>query len=66
MKIIIIVELPDDRAQNLFQHIRNFDVTNPGCTFQMLAEAPNKSVEEIAKMLDVQPPLQMKKEMPRS
>jgi hypothetical protein len=56
MKIIIIVELPDDRAQDLFQHLRNFDVTNPGCTFHMLADAPNKSTEEIAKMLNIDPP----------
>jgi hypothetical protein len=61
MKIIIVVELPDERAQDLFQHLRNFDVTNPGCKFHMLADAPDKTAEEIAEILNVQPPLVQKR-----
>jgi hypothetical protein len=56
MKIIIIAEVPDDRTQDLFHHLHNFDITNPGCKFRMLADAPNKSAEEIAKMLNIEPP----------
>jgi hypothetical protein len=63
MKIIVTVELPDERVHDFFQHLRNFDTANPGCKFMMIANAPNKTVEEIAKILDVQPPLQMKKEI---
>ena len=63
MRIIVVVEIPDNRVQDLCQHLRNFDVTNPGCKFNIFAHAPNKSVEEIARDLDIDPPLQFKREL---
>jgi hypothetical protein len=63
IKIVVIAQVPDDKAQALCQHIRDFDVRVPGCTFNVFAEAPDKSVEEIADVLNVKPPLAHKKVM---
>ena len=60
MKILVIAEIPDDKAQMFFQHIRDFDVAHPGCKFQAIANAPDRSIEELKEMLDIQPPLQQK------
>jgi len=60
MKIAIIAEIPDGVAKDLMQHIRNFNAANPGCKFSMIANAPNMTKEQAAKILDVEPPLQKK------
>lgn len=63
IKIVVIAEVPDDRGGEWCQHVRNFDVRVSGCKFNMFAVAPDKTVNEIAEMLNVQPPLQHKKEI---
>jgi hypothetical protein len=57
----MIAEVPDDLGNAWCQHVRDFDIKNPGCHFSMFAEAPDKSVEELSQMLNVQPPLQHRK-----
>jgi hypothetical protein len=59
MKLFIIAEVDDELGGPLCQHIRDFDMRFPDrCRFNMFAVAPNKSVEEIAHMLNIKPPLQ--------
>ena len=61
MKIVTIVEIPDELAQEWFQHIRDFDIRHAGkCQFTALAHSPDKSTEEMSEMLNVKPPLQHK------
>jgi hypothetical protein len=57
IKVIIIAEAPDGLVKSLMQHIRNFDIANPGCKFQMMVNAPGKSTVDITQMLEIQPPL---------
>ena len=61
IKIVVIAEVPDDRSNDWCQHIRDFDVRVPGCKFNIFALAPDKSVDELSKMLNIKPPLQHKK-----
>jgi len=57
IKIVVIAEVPDELFKSLMQHIRNFDIANPGCKFQMIVNAPDKSTMDITQMLEIQPPL---------
>ena len=61
IKIVVIAEVPDDRGNEWCQHVRDFDVRVRGCTFNMFALAPDKTVDELSEMLNVKPPLQHKK-----
>jgi hypothetical protein len=61
IKIVVIVEVPDEQGQAWFQHVRDFDVRVSGCKFNMFAVAPDKTVGELSEMLNVQPPLAHKK-----
>jgi len=61
MKIAIIAEVPDGIAKDLMQHLRNFDIVNPGCKFSIIANAPDKTKKEMTELLNIQPPLAHKK-----
>ena len=61
IKIVVIAEVPDDRGNDWCQHICDFDIRFPGCKFNIFALAPDKSVDELSKMLNIKPPLQHKK-----
>ena len=61
IKIVVIAEVPDDRSNEWCQHVRDFDIRVAGCKFTMLATAPDKSLDEMKEMLNIQPPLQHKK-----
>jgi hypothetical protein len=63
IKIFMIAEIPDEKAQMLLQHIRNFDVAHPGCKFEFVANAPDKTMAELAGILQISPPFAMKKEV---
>ena len=39
------------------QHLRDFDTTHPGCHFKVDALAPEMTIEEVRRMMDVDPPL---------
>jgi len=56
MKVLIIAEIPDDLGQPLCQHMRNFDIRHTGrCKFNVVAVAPDKSVDELSSMLGMTP-----------
>jgi hypothetical protein len=61
MKVLVIAEMPDERGNEWCQHVRDFDTRTTGCKFSMFVVAPDKSVDEISKMLNIKPPLQHKK-----
>ena len=54
-KTFIIGHLPDGLEKTFIQYIRDFDVAHPGCYFDIVIEAPNKSVIEAIEMLRVDP-----------
>jgi hypothetical protein len=56
MKLMITAYLPNKLAGKFFQAIREFDVANQGCRFEILAES-NISLEDAIEMLKVNPPL---------
>lgn len=52
--------VPDELLQKWLQHQRDFDVQNPGCHFEVLADAPEMSVGDIMMKLVVEPDLPVK------
>lgn len=56
IKIAIIASVPADIAQQFMQHMRDFDTAHEGCHFTIRADAPGLRVEEIERILDVEPP----------
>jgi hypothetical protein len=65
IKILVIAEVPDERGNEWCQHVRDFDVRVAGCKFNLFALAPDKSVDEMKEMLNIKPPLQLRKEIKR-
>lgn len=57
MKIATVADVPDHLAKAWLQHLRDFDTANPGCHFQVTAEAPEMSVSEMINALRVEPKL---------
>lgn len=57
VKIITIVTVPDALAHDWLQHLRDFDDRNPGCHFEVLADAPEMSVTEIIEAITLNPKL---------
>lgn len=57
MKIFTIADVPTDLAQAWLQHLRDFDTAHPGCHFQVFADAPDVSNEDVVKMMVVNPDL---------
>lgn len=49
--------VPDELAQQWLQHLRDFDSRNPGCHFEVLADAPEMSMPEIIETMQVNPEL---------
>ncbi len=62
MRITTVATIPDELAKAWLQHLRDFDVANPGCHFNIVASASDFSTEAIVEVLDgIEPPLPMKK-----
>lgn len=54
-KVFTIAHVPSGLEQAWLQHLRDFDVANPGCHFEVIAEPPAASFTEIVDMLRVSP-----------
>lgn len=52
--------VPDELVQKWAQHVRDFDVQNPGCHFEVWVDAPNMSMAQIREALVVNPDLPFK------
>jgi hypothetical protein len=57
MKIFTIADMPDDLAHDWLQHLRDFDTKHPGCHFEVAADAPNLTVNQMVKVLQLAPSL---------
>lgn len=57
MKIVTVADLPYDLANKWLQHLRDFDSANPGCHFEVLADAPGMPFDQVVKTLAVDPAL---------
>ena len=57
VRIVTIANVPDDLAQAWLQHLRDFDVAHPGCHFEVMADAPEMSVADMLRAVQVTPGL---------
>ena len=55
-KLVITATVPDAAVRALMQAIRDFDSAHPDCHFQIAANAPEMTTEEMCAALDVTPP----------
>ena len=55
-KVFIRATVPADKVQALLQHVRDFDVANAGCHFEIGADV-DRPLAEIVEMLKVNPGL---------
>jgi len=49
--------LAADLERTWLQHLRDFDVANPGCHFEVIADAPEVTLTEMIEMLRINPGL---------
>jgi len=49
--------VPPDLENAWLQHLRDFDVANPGCHFEVIADAPEVTLTEMIEMLRINPGL---------
>lgn len=57
MKIFTVAYIPEALSKAWLQHLRDFDTANPGCHFEVMAEAPDASLAEMLQRLQVEPGL---------
>ena len=57
LKIFTVAHVPDELANDWLQHLRDFDQAHPGCHFEIMLDAPTKTVREMAELLRVDPEL---------
>jgi hypothetical protein len=56
-KVFTIAHLPQELTQAWMQHLRDFDTAHPGCHFEVAAEAPNATLAEVVRALQINPSL---------
>jgi len=49
--------VPQELQQKWLQHLRDFDVANPGCHFEVMIDAPDASFVEVMESMRVEPEL---------
>jgi hypothetical protein len=54
-KIYTVAHIPEGLENAWLQHLRDFDQAHPDCHFEIVAQAPDKSVAEIIEILRVNP-----------
>lgn len=57
MKVFTVAHLPHELAQAWLQHLRDFDTQHPGCHFEVMADAPNLTLAEMTKLVQIDPAL---------
>jgi hypothetical protein len=55
--IFIRAHIPGELEQTLLQYLRDFDVANPGCHFEVMIDDSSVSMEEAISRLRVDPEL---------
>jgi len=56
-KVFTCAHVPPNLQNAWLQHLRDFDVANPGCHFEVIADAPEATFGEIVNMLRINPNL---------
>jgi hypothetical protein len=62
--ILTLAHVPDDLQHEWLQHLRDFDAAHPGCHFSVIADGGTKTVAEMVKVLNVNPPFDFMTVMP--
>jgi hypothetical protein len=56
-KVFIVAQIPPELERAFLQHIRDFDITHPGCNFEMGIDAPDIPIAEAVEQLRIDPSL---------
>jgi hypothetical protein len=56
-KIFTLAHVPPALERAWLQHLRDFDIANPGCHFEVMADTPKATFSEILEMLRLNPAL---------
>lgn len=59
-KIFTTAHIPSELKQKYMQYIRDFDVNNPGCHFEIAIDTPEISLTEAIAQLQVNPELRFR------
>jgi hypothetical protein len=57
VKVFTVAHLPPELANAWMQHLRDFDVAHEGCHFDIMVDAPEKSLLEMMEMIRIKPGL---------
>lgn len=57
MKIFTVADVNEKLTTDWLQHLRNFDTEHPGCHFEVMGDAPDRSLSEIVEMMTINPNL---------
>ena len=55
--VFLRATVPPELLNKWFQHVRDFDISNPGCHFEVFTDGPEMPIEEMTKMMQVNPDL---------
>jgi len=57
IKVFTVAHLPPQLENAWLQHLRDFDVANPGCHFEVMVDSPHSSFAEAIEAIRVNPGL---------
>lgn len=57
VKICTIATVPDSLTNAWLQHLRDFDTAHADCHFEVMAEAPDMSMQDIIEAITINPHL---------
>jgi len=57
MIIVTTAHVPNVLARDWLQHLRDFDTAHPGCHFEVAAQAPSRSLDEVVDAMRLNPAL---------
>jgi hypothetical protein len=61
VKLFTVAHVPEALQQKWLQHLRDFDIANPGCHFQVAIEGPEVDFADAMKLVTVNPKLNFTK-----
>ena len=57
VKIFTVAHVPQALQQKWLQHLRDFDVANPGCHFEIGIDGPDEPVASMVERIAIEPAL---------
>jgi hypothetical protein len=61
VKVFTVATMDDELQQRWLQHLRDFDVANPGCHFEVMIDGPEIPLKEMVERITVSPGLTFQK-----